>query len=249
MDDWIISDELNLRVSHIVGGAAAAAMVVGGVIPYVPQYRQIKQTQDADGFSLMVCLTLLVANTLRILFWWVMSTILLEFLLYTHWLSVIKIKIHAGLWRIKREDLFSKMWLNASWLKLDAVIWKLFGWLHFNSIDLAINLELREVIFVRLYILVSKSTDLSQTSIFHSKIDKWLDSIVMSILHYSLHCSLAFIFHRQYGKKRAPIVRRAYQSKEMPFNFQISNNLRFYLLGCHWCRLDAVKKTDIRFRL
>lgn len=69
MDDWIISDELNLRVSHIVGGAAAAAMVVGGVIPYVPQYRQIKQSQDADGFSLMVCLTLLVANTLRILFW------------------------------------------------------------------------------------------------------------------------------------------------------------------------------------
>ncbi|XP_055300297.1 solute carrier family 66 member 2 isoform X1 [Sitodiplosis mosellana] len=69
MDDWIISDELNLRVSHILGGAAASAMVVGGVIPYVPQYRQIKQTQDADGFSLLVCLTLLIANTLRILFW------------------------------------------------------------------------------------------------------------------------------------------------------------------------------------
>lgn len=69
MDDWIISDELNLRVSHLVSGAAASAMVIGGVIPYLPQYRQIKQTQDADGFSLLVCLTLLVANTLRILFW------------------------------------------------------------------------------------------------------------------------------------------------------------------------------------
>lgn len=69
MDDWIIIDELNLRVSHVLGGMAASAMVVGGVIPYVPQYRQIKQTQDADGFSLLVCLTLLIANTLRILFW------------------------------------------------------------------------------------------------------------------------------------------------------------------------------------
>lgn len=69
MDEWIISDELNLSVSHIVRGALASAMVIGGVIPYVPQYRQIKQTQDTDGFSLLVCLTLLIANTLRILFW------------------------------------------------------------------------------------------------------------------------------------------------------------------------------------
>lgn len=69
MEDWIIIDELNLRVSHLVSGACASAMVIGGVVPYVPQYRQIKQTQDADGFSLLVCLTLLVANTLRILFW------------------------------------------------------------------------------------------------------------------------------------------------------------------------------------
>lgn len=67
--DWIISDELNLTVGHVLRGAAASAMVVGGVIPYVPQYRQIKETQDADGFSLLVCLTLLVANSLRILFW------------------------------------------------------------------------------------------------------------------------------------------------------------------------------------
>lgn len=67
--DWVINDELNLKVSHLVGWAAASAMVVGGIIPYVPQYRQIKQTQDADGFSLLVCLTLLVANSLRILFW------------------------------------------------------------------------------------------------------------------------------------------------------------------------------------
>lgn len=67
--DWVINDELNLTVGHLLGWAAASAMVVGGVVPYLPQYKEIKQTQDADGFSLHVCLALLVANSLRILFW------------------------------------------------------------------------------------------------------------------------------------------------------------------------------------
>ncbi|XP_011831261.1 PREDICTED: PQ-loop repeat-containing protein 1 isoform X2 [Mandrillus leucophaeus] len=44
-------------------------MVFGGVVPYVPQYRDIRRTQNADGFSTYVCLVLLVANILRILFW------------------------------------------------------------------------------------------------------------------------------------------------------------------------------------
>lgn len=67
--DFVISDELNLTVGHLFGWGCAGAMVVGGVVPYVPQYRQIKRTQDSEGFSLLVCLTLLVANTLRIMFW------------------------------------------------------------------------------------------------------------------------------------------------------------------------------------
>lgn len=67
--DWIISDELGLTVGHLVGWGAAGAMIIGGVAPYIPQYRQIRKTQDAEGFSLYVCLALLIANTLRILFW------------------------------------------------------------------------------------------------------------------------------------------------------------------------------------
>ncbi|XP_028170190.1 solute carrier family 66 member 2 isoform X2 [Ostrinia nubilalis] len=67
--DWIISDELGLTVGHLVGWGAAGAMIIGGVAPYIPQYRQIRRTQDAEGFSLYVCLALLIANTLRILFW------------------------------------------------------------------------------------------------------------------------------------------------------------------------------------
>ncbi|XP_068902640.1 solute carrier family 66 member 2 isoform X2 [Tenebrio molitor] len=67
--DWVISDELSLTVGTVVGWVSAGAMIIGGVIPYIPQYRQIKKTQDAEGFSLLVCLALLVANTLRIMFW------------------------------------------------------------------------------------------------------------------------------------------------------------------------------------
>uniref|UniRef100_A0A1A9UYL2 Uncharacterized protein n=1 Tax=Glossina austeni TaxID=7395 RepID=A0A1A9UYL2_GLOAU len=52
--DWIINDEMGLTVGHVVGWAAASAMVIGGVIPYVPQYLEIKKTQDAEGFSLHV---------------------------------------------------------------------------------------------------------------------------------------------------------------------------------------------------
>uniref|UniRef100_A0A803YK62 Solute carrier family 66 member 2 n=1 Tax=Meleagris gallopavo TaxID=9103 RepID=A0A803YK62_MELGA len=54
---------------QLVSWGAAAAMVFGGVVPYVPQYRDIRRTQNAEGFSTYVCLVLLVANILRILFW------------------------------------------------------------------------------------------------------------------------------------------------------------------------------------
>ena len=44
-------------------------MVFGGVMPYIPQYLQIQSKQTTQGFSMYVCLALLIANTLRIIFW------------------------------------------------------------------------------------------------------------------------------------------------------------------------------------
>jgi uncharacterized protein with PQ loop repeat len=44
-------------------------MIFGGVFPYIPQYNQIYRSGDAEGFSLFVCLALLTANILRIMFW------------------------------------------------------------------------------------------------------------------------------------------------------------------------------------
>jgi len=49
--------------------ACQFAIVLGAAFPYIPQYLQISSSGDADGFSLYVCLALLTANILRILFW------------------------------------------------------------------------------------------------------------------------------------------------------------------------------------
>ncbi|KAH8018721.1 hypothetical protein HPB51_010977 [Rhipicephalus microplus] len=56
-------------ISQWLSWGASVAMIFGGVVPYIPQYREIKKTRNTDGFSTWVCLALLVANTLRILFW------------------------------------------------------------------------------------------------------------------------------------------------------------------------------------
>ncbi|KAM8967485.1 solute carrier family 66 member 2 isoform 2-T2 [Pelodytes ibericus] len=62
--EWLVAS-----VHRLVSWGASAAMIFGGVVPYIPQYRDIRRTQNAEGFSTYVCLMLLVANILRILFW------------------------------------------------------------------------------------------------------------------------------------------------------------------------------------
>lgn len=56
-------------LSTVVSWVASGAMIFGGAVPYVPQYRDIKKTDNADGFSTYVCLVLTIANILRIMFW------------------------------------------------------------------------------------------------------------------------------------------------------------------------------------
>lgn len=64
-----IFDALSLK--NIFTWTCSSAMIFGGVVPYVPQYKEIYKTDNADGFSTYVCLVLLIANTLRIIFWYV----------------------------------------------------------------------------------------------------------------------------------------------------------------------------------
>ena len=56
-------------IKELVIWIAIGGMVFGGVVPYIPQYRKIRKTRDAEGFSVYVCLVLLIANILRIFFW------------------------------------------------------------------------------------------------------------------------------------------------------------------------------------
>jgi len=44
-------------------------LVFGAPCVYIPQYLKIQKLRDSSGFSLYVCLALIVANVLRILFW------------------------------------------------------------------------------------------------------------------------------------------------------------------------------------
>lgn len=67
MEDEVFQ-QIMYVANQLVTWTAATAIIFGGVVPYIPQYREIKRTQNAEGFSSYVCLVLLVANILRILF-------------------------------------------------------------------------------------------------------------------------------------------------------------------------------------
>lgn len=58
-----------LTIKDVTSFIASLTLIFGGILPYIPQYREIKKKRNAEGFSLYVCLALLIANTLRILFW------------------------------------------------------------------------------------------------------------------------------------------------------------------------------------
>ena len=62
-------ESLLMGLTQLVLFIASGFMVFGGIVPYVPQYQMINRTKNATGFSTLVCLSLLIANILRILFW------------------------------------------------------------------------------------------------------------------------------------------------------------------------------------
>ena len=59
----------SINLLTLISWLASCAMIFGGVVPYVPQYHDIYKSSNTDGFSTYVCLALLIANILRILFW------------------------------------------------------------------------------------------------------------------------------------------------------------------------------------
>ncbi|XP_061532311.1 solute carrier family 66 member 2 isoform X1 [Phycodurus eques] len=70
MDPRVILQEEEMEGSWMpLSWVASWLMVIGGALPYVPQYQEIQRSSNTDGFSTRVCLVLLLANILRIFFW------------------------------------------------------------------------------------------------------------------------------------------------------------------------------------
>uniref|UniRef100_A0A915PPU1 Solute carrier family 66 member 2 n=1 Tax=Setaria digitata TaxID=48799 RepID=A0A915PPU1_9BILA len=63
----LVSLEKIFSVSFVI--LTKGFIIFGGSLAYVFQYKEIYEREDASGFSLFVCLTLLIANILRIMFW------------------------------------------------------------------------------------------------------------------------------------------------------------------------------------
>ncbi|XP_018595009.2 PQ-loop repeat-containing protein 1 isoform X2 [Scleropages formosus] len=66
--DMGINEDME-RSWSLLSWVASSVMVLGGVVPYVPQYLEIQHSSNTEGFSTRVCLVLLIANILRIFFW------------------------------------------------------------------------------------------------------------------------------------------------------------------------------------
>ncbi|VDO82765.1 unnamed protein product [Soboliphyme baturini] len=49
--------------------AASMFIIFGGMIPFYCQHQEILRTKNFRGFSLFVCLNLIISNCLRIMFW------------------------------------------------------------------------------------------------------------------------------------------------------------------------------------
>ncbi|XP_061677500.1 solute carrier family 66 member 2 [Syngnathoides biaculeatus] len=70
MDPQVILQEEETEGSWILlSWLASCLMVIGGALPYVPQYQEIQRSSNTEGFSTRVCLVLLIANIFRIFFW------------------------------------------------------------------------------------------------------------------------------------------------------------------------------------
>ncbi|CAG7732127.1 unnamed protein product [Allacma fusca] len=62
-------DDDNALFATLATVSAQLFLIVGGVIPYIPQYYEIVSTGNSSGFSLYVCLAIVASSLLRISYW------------------------------------------------------------------------------------------------------------------------------------------------------------------------------------
>lgn len=97
-------------VTWLASWVANFFFLVGPVLIFVPQYRSIRGTGSAAGFSSTVCLVLLVAHILRIFFWigkrFELVLLLQSVIVVVFQLALLKICVECDLkeWNRKSEE-------------------------------------------------------------------------------------------------------------------------------------------------
>lgn len=97
---WL--NDIDISFADVTSLLASTGMIFGAVLPYVPQYLEIKKTKNSSGFSTYVCLTLITANVLRIIFWWVRRGVR-EFKCYNRFGSVLVKEVLCALCMLYRS--------------------------------------------------------------------------------------------------------------------------------------------------
>ncbi|XP_074603478.1 solute carrier family 66 member 2 isoform X2 [Brevipalpus obovatus] len=65
-----MAEEANKSTIYVVANLVNSLFLMfGGALPYIPQYLEISEKNDAEGFSMLVCFILLIANITRIFYW------------------------------------------------------------------------------------------------------------------------------------------------------------------------------------
>lgn len=100
---------------------AEGAMVFGGVVPFAPQMVVIRRARSCKGFNTLVCFNLLMANILRILFWFgrpfelpllAQSVLMVATMLYMMHVCVGTYKFDTGRKKMSLFDFnFGEFWL------------------------------------------------------------------------------------------------------------------------------------------
>lgn len=69
MPVWLGSLVQSAAFKTMLTRVLSVGMVVGPVLTFLPQYLDIRASENADGFSPYICLILLVSNIVRVFFW------------------------------------------------------------------------------------------------------------------------------------------------------------------------------------
>ena len=64
MDSWMLAGDILAASS-----TAHSVLILGQIVPYVPQFHHMMKTKDSSGFSTAVPMVIISASLLRLLFW------------------------------------------------------------------------------------------------------------------------------------------------------------------------------------